>query len=195
METEEAAKLLKSCFIWQVENRHRIFEDNPETDAMIMEVAYILTHPSHRFGIILSSPKFGNGKTTMLHAIRAFIHHVYMHRHGAIEHIPRLETKISIVSAKDIVRSILKEEYTFREDDILMIDDLGHEPAEVIFYGMPYTPIIDLLEARYNRMKFTIVSTNLPAEELGPRYTGRIEDRFEEMMHIIDVSGESHRII
>lgn len=81
----------------------------------------------------------------------------------------------------------------YMNNDVLMIDDLGHEPTEVISYGMVFTPIVDLLERRYARQKFTIISTNLNPDEIRPKYKNRLADRFNEWMHIVQFNNSSFR--
>jgi DNA replication protein DnaC len=77
--------------------------------------------------------------------------------------------------------------------DILMIDDVGTEPKEVMDYGTISTPIVDILEARYNLMKFTLLTTNLTPSELSEKYGPRLADRFREMFHVIGFDHPSYR--
>ena len=44
---------------------------------------------------------------------------------------------------------------------LMIIDELGEEPPEVVVYGRVLTPVRDLLEERYRRQQITIVATNL----------------------------------
>jgi DNA replication protein DnaC len=76
---------------------------------------------------------------------------------------------------------------------VLAIDDVGTEPAEVVDYGNVIEPITELLEARYARGLFTLVTTNLTGKELRQRYGVRLVDRMNEMMHVIVFRNESFR--
>jgi len=55
------------------------------------------------------------------------------------------------------------------------------------------SPIIDLLEHRYNEQLFTLITTNLNAEQIRERYKARIADRFNEMLEVIVFEDGSFR--
>lgn len=76
---------------------------------------------------------------------------------------------------------------------VLAIDDVGTEPAEVVDYGNVIEPITELLEARYARGLFTLVTTNLTGKELRQRYGVRLVDRMNEMMHVVVFKNGSFR--
>ena len=76
---------------------------------------------------------------------------------------------------------------------MLGIDDLGEEEPTLISYGNRVTPVIDLLAYRYNRMLFTMVTTNLTPPQIRMLYGIRIADRFNEMMLILNYQGLSFR--
>ena len=44
---------------------------------------------------------------------------------------------------------------------LMIVDDLGTEPREVMEFGNVYTPLIDLITTRYEEQLFTIFTTNL----------------------------------
>lgn len=188
---EEMANLLFTYYIDTVYERGRSFVRDEHLESIIWKLSEILTEPSYRFGIILSGP-CGNGKTTMMMAIRKTIHHLYSKQCKAFIDYPGFCTSIPIESAKDIISKKLDKK-NFVEYDMLMIDDLGHEPTEVVSFGMIYTPLIDLLESRYARQKYTIISTNLRDDEIRPKYKNRIADRFNEMMHFVKFESRSYR--
>ena len=190
---EEIARLLMNCYVEKVRERNRQFVHDEHTERQVMTIAEILGTPSHKFGILLSG-QCGNGKTTMLYAIRTLIHFLYSR---GSRYLPKdLSSEIPIVTAKRVIEETISSDHmAFRHQDILMIDDLGHEPTEIVHYGMVYTPVVDLLEARYERMKYTIISTNLPPTEIRPKYKNRLADRFNEMMNFVEFTGESYRLI
>lgn len=188
---EQIAHLLFNCYAEQVRSRNREFLADEHTEKQIFAIAEILSKPSSKFGILLMGP-CGNGKTTMLHAIRMLIHFVFSAGQNLL--VPKINTSIPIISAKDAARIITEENpYAYRGDDLLMIDDLGHEGTERISYGMIHTPLVDLLEARYARLKYTIISSNLEPNEIRPKYHNRLADRFNEMMHVVRFTGETYR--
>lgn len=189
---EEMATLLFTYYIDTVHERGRSFVRDEHLESIIWKLSEILTEPSYRFGIILSGP-CGNGKTTMMKAIRKTIHHLYSTQCNAFIDYPGFNTYIPIESAKDIICKMLDQKKNFVDYDLLMIDDLGHEPTEVVSFGMIHTPLIDLLESRYSRQKYTIISTNLRDDEIRPKYKNRIADRFNEMMHFVRFQSSSYR--
>lgn len=188
------ADLLLQFYKHQVETRLRSFIPTPELNSQILQIAQILGTPSHRFAIILMGT-YGNGKTTMMYAIRSLIHFVYLKCHDAMAHLKPFNTSIPIISAKNMVKEIMDGTHTYRLEDMIMIDDWGSEPAEIVHYGMKYTPIIDLIEARYARMQYTILSTNMTFKDIRPRYTHRCADRLEEMAHVVQFNGDTFRCL
>lgn len=83
---------------------------------------------------------------------------------------------------------------------MLAIDDLGTEPTEVLDYGNVLSPVIDVIEHRYNKQLFTFITTNLVANSedekittIRKKYGVRIADRFNEMLHVIIFKDISYR--
>ena len=155
-------------------------------------MADILTDTSSaKFGVVLCGT-FGNGKTTMLYAVRQAIH--YFFSTGVIS-FHDYNSSIPITPAKEIIHRFKNNDgyHELANSDILMIDDIGTEPKEVLDYGNITTPVVDLLETRYNRMKFTFLTSNLSPNELSEKYGPRLADRFREMFHIIGYNHPSYR--
>ena len=78
---------------------------------------------------------------------------------------------------------------------MLGIDDLGKEPAEIVDYGNILSPVVDLIEHRYDRQLFTVITTNLPPEKIREKYGDRIADRFNEMVGRIIFRNTTYRTI
>lgn len=76
---------------------------------------------------------------------------------------------------------------------MMIIDDLGEEPKEVMVYGMIHTPMIDIISERYAAQRMTIITTNLQTDDLRKKYGDRIYDRFREMLTSIVFENESYR--
>jgi DNA replication protein DnaC len=76
---------------------------------------------------------------------------------------------------------------------MIIIDDLGDEPTEQMHYGSIITPVIDLLEERYNRRVMTIATTNLSAADIQDKYGLRIRDRLRESMQMVVYKQPSYR--
>ena len=107
-----------------------------------------------------------------------------------------------LITAKNICRLCaasekFKEQYddynSLFNEPMMIIDDLGEEPREVMVYGMIHTPIIDIISERYAKQRMTIVTTNLETDDLKEKYGPRIYDRFQEMLTPIVFENESYR--
>lgn len=74
--------------------------------------------------------------------------------------------------------------------DILFIDDMGAEKMTEFVQEFVYS----LLNRRYEKMKTTIIATNLTLEDFKERYGDRILSRVMEMCVLVEMSGEDRRI-
>lgn len=182
------------CFYYEqrvIDRNCEFMLDEPTKDCIRQMARILVDAQSPKFGVVLCGT-FGNGKTTMMFAVRKAIHHFF--ERGIISFrdfdscIPLLPVKEVLVRARDD-----RGYRDLKTVDILMIDDLGTEPKEVMDYGTISTPIVDILEARYNNMKFTIATTNLTPSELSEKYGPRLADRFREMFDVIGYEHPSYR--
>ena len=80
-----------------------------------------------------------------------------------------------------------------KNQELLFIDDIGTEPASVKRWGNEFSPVLELLYARYDRQLFTIATSNLKDSDFGERYGIRIADRMEEMFERIYYQNKSYR--
>lgn len=134
---------------------------------------------------------FGNGKTTLATAMKNLIEKVseielgYSNRKIVAMHTAKEICKIAMTNQERYDR-ICREE-------LLIVDELGEEPLEVLIFGNMMTPIVDLISERYAQRRFTILVTNHEKKELRKRYGGRIYDRFSEMLTSIVFENESYR--
>ena len=110
-----------------------------------------------------------------------------------------------VMSAKEMARLIASEGTDgyerLRNHPCLVIDDVGTEPLEVRVYGSVHAPFEEVIEARYNLGKMTIMTSNLPinngrtdGNSITSRYGDRIADRFMEESKTIIFLGESYRL-
>ena len=177
----------------EVEFRHGTCRLDENTTKAISSLAECLTKQSPKFGLMFCGT-CGNGKTTMLFALRSAIS--YLARAGYIQTDNSTESSsLLVVDAKDIV-SYAREPNEMKKlaaRRMLAIEDLGKEAAEVLDYGNVINPAVDLLEKRYDNQLFTVITTNLRAREIREKYGDRIADRFNEMLDVIIFKGNSYR--
>lgn len=192
MSTEEAVLYIEAAVLAEVEARGKSFVDLPELHGHIQQIAELFTCHTSKFGIMLCGG-VGNGKSTMMRAIANIFSFLGIEIHQNTEHeILRME----IISAKELSRQIRvdqKNSLQYQDRLMLAIDDLGEEETTMMDYGNRLTPVIDLLSYRYNRMHFTMVTTNLTPRQIRSTYGDRIADRFNEMMLIIPYENPSFR--
>lgn len=194
----QVANALYASYAAEVKIRHHdmIFDD--DTKEHIKVAAEWLCDRNGKFGFMMTG-LYGNGKTTLMNAMCNLINLLFDSSKSS-------ERKtVRIISAKEIAKMAIDKDKadSFQKlfsEDLLAIDEVGEEPAEIISYGMVYTPIRDLLEERYNRQKFTIITTNLVQNEkkqlyqIRDHYGERVVDRFREMMKIVPFRNSSYRI-
>lgn len=195
--TEGAAvNLIKGAMQAVVEYRGGTFIFDTDTESHIRQIARWLIDPNGTPGLMLCG-LYGNGKTTLAIALAWLIGYVTERELGYSN-----RANVKFYTAKDICRLCaasekFKEQYDqyesiFREP-MIIIDELGEEPREVMVYGMIHTPLIDLIGERYAQQRMTIITTNLNVDELNKKYGERIYDRFTEMITSVIFENDSYR--
>ena len=187
---EQTIDLLTAAYQTEVQRRHGVFMNDEATRNHIKHVAECLTKENPKFGIMLCGT-CGTGKTTLLYAFQNALN--YLNRCGCFED----QTGIRIIDAKDIA-SLMKDLNTRKVRDVQMlaIEDMGREATEVMDYGNVYSPMIDLLEYRYNEQLFTFITTNIASDgenTLRKKYGDRIADRFNEMLEVVVFKNPTYR--
>ena len=191
MSQEQAIVVLRNAYMVEVTHRGRAFVYDDATRANIEALADALTAEKPKQGIMLAG-NVGNGKTTLIQALKATIKIAKMQ--GWFEN--DAQTGLRITDARDIAKLVAINPQEFdaiRRTALLAIDDMGKEPAEVLDYGNAYNPVIELMECRYNEQLFTIISTNLTPKQVREKYGNRIADRFNEMMNVIAFVHDTYR--
>jgi len=177
----------------EVAFRRRAIELDDATRTHIELAARWITDPNGKAGLLLMGI-CGNGKTTLMRAIARLIAFLTEETLGYSK-----RKTVRLISAKEIARCCAAGrnaagDYTgLFAEPMLAIDDLGTEPAEVVSYGMAYTPLVDLLCERYDRQLLTIVTTNLTATGIDTAYGQRVHDRLREIMEVIPFNNPSYR--
>lgn len=185
------AHLLNGAVKATLELKRKNFEQSEKYKDQIRQAARWLTNADGKWGLFLCG-LYGNGKTTLAKAIKLLIEKTTESEYGVNN-----GKKVRFISAKSICEHIsLKDLEGYKkifDEEILIIDDMGTEPPEVISYGMVYTPIVDIISHRYDRQLLTIITSNMQSKEIKELYGERIYDRFKEMLQSIIFTNESYR--
>lgn len=190
MTESQAADILYAAYRAEVAKRKRNFIDDEHTRQHIKLLAAYLTRDNPKFGVLLCG-NCGNGKTTMLYAFQSALN--CLNDRGYFEN-PR-DIGIRIVDARESFE--LAKNYDRFKDvrgfRMIGLEDIGREATEVMDYGNIISPIIELIEYRYDHQLFTFITTNLTPKQLREKYGTRIADRFNEMLEVIVFTNETYR--
>lgn len=183
---ETVCELLKICYQKVVANRCRSYIDDEATNYAIKKAAKWLTG-KHKAGLLLYGG-VGNGKSTLTIAICKLIDLLCNDgwNRGGIDIVTALNLANVAINDSDRFNKI-------KESEKLIIDDLGTEPSSIKSWGNEISPVTEILYYRYDRLLFTIVTSNLNDNEIKERYGIRISDRINEMFDKVFFSGESYR--
>ncbi len=143
---------------------------------------------------VLMMGSVGSGKTTLMKALQKLMAEINWT--VGLSSVCNVDTDgMRIVRAKNIQRDGERWQYfdTLCREPLLGIDDLGAEPTEQLVFGNASTPVVDLLEERYDRRLFTVATTNLTFDKLEKKYGARITDRMNEMFRLIIFKNKSYR--
>lgn len=186
LEERQAKDMLTSAYKTEVLFRGRSFIEDSYTIKNISKIASILTSERPKQGIMMCG-RCGNGKTTMLYAIRAMVR--FLNDIGMFE---RNDMGIVVKDAKEInvISRNVNDFGKLIRTELLAIEDMGKESTEILEFGNISNPVNDLLEHRYNSQLFTLITTNLTPKEIGSKYGARIADRLKEMLEIVVFTKE-----
>lgn len=143
---------------------------------------------SDRFGILLNG-SVGNGKTTMVLALRQSL--AWLKKNFS-DSMPDLK----MTDAREVTRAATRDDDFMKliSQPLLAIDDAGKEATEVLNYGNSLLPMTELLEYRYEHQLFTVMTANVSTRELREKYGERVYDRLVEMMNVITFRNPSYRV-
>ena len=190
----EIKNLLYIQYKREVEKRKNIFVFSEELKTEISMIGDFLTEENSCYGLFMPG-RVGNGKTTMLKAIRnLLVGLIDQERISYCEgdKYPRFvkATDAALLLAKglyDEFRSIVSSKY-------LLIDDVGEEPTSVMHYGVSYKPLYQIIDYRYENLLPTFISSNLSADDISKKYEDmRLIDRMSEMFKVVSFKGGSFR--
>ena len=190
MSFDDARVYLLAAYQAEVERRHKVFEQNEYFNEQLNLIANYLTGGSKKFGLMFCG-LCGNGKTTWAKALQLLASGINLKNP-----IKNLYYVFPLWNAKDLAmrskgnyndwRNILRYQ-------LMIVDDLGTEPREVMEFGNVYTPLIDLIITRYEEQLYSIFTTNLTPAQLEEKYGKRIVDRLGDIVDIVVFENESYR--
>ena len=181
---------LLAAYQAQVKRRRRVFERNEHFDTQLNLIANYLTGGSKKFGLMFCG-LCGNGKTTWAKALQLLVSGLNLKNP-----INNLYYVFPLCNAKDLAlrsKGNYNDWRNVMRYQLMIVDDLGTEPREVMEFGNVYTPLIDLITTRYEEQLFTIFTTNLTPAQLEEKYGKRIVDRLNEMVEKVVFENESYR--
>lgn len=171
---------LTASYMLAVESRGVVFKKDPETEKNLQMVAQWMCESPKR-GLLLFGTT-GNGKTTMLNALRAILFDCTYAEAADIWSDARLAREDAEYRMLDYMTS-----------PILIIDDLGAEPEICKVYGENRYPLESVIVRRYKNLLTTVIASNLTLEQIELRYGTRMFDRMMEMYDRIVYRGPSFR--
>lgn len=189
MTASDMMELLGACYCAVVTQRHPDMEGWRFEEATIehLRAVSVALQDSDRHGILMNG-QVGNGKTTMVLALREAL--TWLKRNFS-DTLPTLR----LTDAREVTRAAANDEEFAKLMDapLLAIDDAGKEATEVMHYGNSLLPMTELLEYRYEHQLFTILTSNVTVDELAEKYGERVFDRLIEMMNVITFTNNSFR--
>lgn len=190
MSEGDTVSALTAAYRAEVAWRRGEFSADAGTAANIGRMAAFLTGSGRAFGAMLCGAP-GNGKTTLLLAFQSLVN--WMSDTGRFAGGAR--PSVRIADALEIAAKARdpKAFGELRGAELLGIEDMGREPREVMDYGSVLSPVTDLLEHRYNRRMFTVITTNLTKRQIREKYGARIADRLNEMLEVIVFRNGTYR--
>ena len=190
MSFDDARVYLLAAYQAEVERRHRVFEQNEYFDEQLNLIANYLTGGSKKFGLMFCG-LCDNGKTTWAKALQLLVSGLNLKNP-----INNLYYVFPLCNAKDLAlrsKGNYNDWRNVMRYQLMIVDDLGTEPREVMEFGNVYTPLIDLITTRYEEQLFTIFTTNLTPAQLEEKYGKRIVDRLNEMVEKVVFENKSYR--
>ena len=215
LDAETACNLLSEAYRQEVEARRRTYAGGPVPPGEIQSAARWLTDPSLKNCLLLYG-RPGTGKSTMARAIQRLalslrasfgpdgidrqqrVRGTFFDTDTRRQYEAMADRVIvpTFATALDLAALAEKDREKYAQlvgVGFLIIDDIGPEPCRVNNYGTEYLPIVEAIQARYDAMRPTIITTNLGNQEIVNRYGLRVLDRLNEMCERIAYSGQSFR--
>lgn len=166
-----------------VEADGKAWSPDRQTLEAIDTAARWLEDPAAPWCLILSGTP-GNGKTTLLQALRAAL------RVRRARSVPNYYTALEVADYAENDRILFNS--ICKDFSFVALDDIGTEPPRIFLFGTERTPVKTALEERYSSRLRTILVTNLGPREIRDRYGDRVADRIRDAA-IVPFAGASYR--
>lgn len=176
----QAEELLDTCYQVIVSRRRYKFKADSFYKKYLRQCSIWLTQLSTP-GLLLYG-NYGTGKTTMGKAITLLL--------------SNLGQTIKSIRARDIATLAGMDPDAFKDlksEPMLYIDEVGREPLSAKNYGNEKSPFIEILEYRYDKQLFTILTANLTDQEIIDRYGYYIDERIAENFDKVNYENKSYR--
>lgn len=171
--------LLDKACADDIASRGGELQKTEEYKLQVTKMAELLCLSHRTFGMLLRGG-IGNGKSTLLRALSMLSSNLALHGFDVYEH-----AKFVYKTAIQVFDMYANDHEGYNELKTvthLIIDEVGVEPAELNFFGSQVQPIKELLYARYDEFKYTVLGTNLSMKGLAEKYDDqRLTDRLKEM--------------
>ncbi len=178
----DVEEILQICYEEMVSRRRIKFEQSDFLQSCIRKATTWLIE-DRRPGLLLYG-NYGAGKSTMGKAISLLVS-----KYGGGRFVIQTTARdLCNLAATDIDRF-----NDLKTKDMLYIDEVGREALTVQNWGNKINPFIEVLEYRYDKQLFTILTANLTDEEILERYGVYIDERIAENFDKINYTNKSYR--
>ena len=186
---KELEDMLLTCYQAEVVKRRMQMILDSTTEERVRKAAKWLSG-KHKTGLLIYGAACGTGKSTLANAMCNLVNYLFDSVYSEERKVVYRTSAINLVK----MYSDNPEQYKrMVSQELLFVDDLGTEPVNIKIYGNEFSPVTELLYNRYDRQRWTIVTSNLSDEQLKERYGTRIDDRLREMFDRILFQGKSYR--
>lgn len=181
---------LFSAIAAEVEYRGGTIKESEVLNNQLRRVASWLCEDNTKNSLFLAG-QCGNGKTTFLRAIQNLVTAL-----GIKSNLSNKTFAPGLYGAKQlatICKSNPSQWQSIINQELIVIDDIGTEPREIVDFGNVINPIAELISYRYEALLPAIYSTNLSPSSIAEVYGKRVADRLKETAEIVVFSNASYR--
>ena len=186
---------LKKYYKNEVNRRGGVYEETDALRESFVSIANFLADEKKRFALCLVG-SVGNGKSTMAVAIRDVINYLISNNKTFLN--PASDNSyVSIVKARDLSEWYKSDMKSFKKamtKQVVIIDDVGEDLAEISVYGHIHSPFVEFVEYRYDHMLPFVITSNLGSDGIYDKYNNeRFRDRMHEIAKGIKFKDKSFR--